>query len=474
MTVRLAKIPRAYHLPRIDWDVVGRWIAKHVPQAEQPQAWTDIVDQWLDRLDRALGKKNRAMLSENLLLFAPGNFQQMEQLLDFGEAGLKEILSSLGDLATESRRGPIVLLLFADDRTYGRYTSPFDPAVGAVQSAGMCFRSSSLVHVALKPAKIESLQRTVLHEITHACLGHLSLPLWLEEGITQLAEEAALPDWARFKLSSEEAAAIREFWREQGLSEFWWGTGFFAIDGMQQFSYQLAQVMFRIITTSYKQRLPEFVRRACEDDAGESAARDVLGKGLAEIAQQFLGPGNWEPVPPDGATYARRGALFLARKQFDKALSDFDHAIELEPQASDLLITRGAAHYVMGNDTSANADYLAAIKLDPKNFSAHNNLAWNLATNSDAQFRDGEKAVEHATKACELCDYSQWYCLGTLGAAHAEAGDFEEALRWTQEASLLAPATERADCAIRISLFNSGEAYRDLDRHVVDDDDDAF
>lgn len=473
MTIRLAKIPRAYHLPQVDWDVVGRWISRHVPQAEQSQAWSDVVDQWLDRLDRALGKKNRAMLSKNLLLFAPSSFPHMEALLDFGEAGLAEIQTALGDLATESRRGPIVLLLFADKRTYGRYTSPFDPAVGAIQSAGMCFRSGSLVHVALQPGTIESLQRTVLHEITHACLGHLNLPLWLEEGITQLAEEAALPAWSRFQLKSEEASAIREFWRERGLSEFWWGTGFFAIDGLQQFSYQFAEVMFRTITTNYKKRLPEFVRRACADDAGESAARDVLGKGLAELAQQFLGPGNWEPVPPDATSYARRGAFFLAREQFDQALADFEQAIQLEPQSPQLLESRGQALYVAGNYPGANADFLAAIKLDSKNFSAHNNLAWNLATAPDAQFRNGEQAVEYATKACELCDYSLWYCLGTLGAAHAEAGNFAEAVRWTREASLLAPNAERADCAERISLFKSGEAYRDVERRLIDIEDDA-
>ncbi len=474
MTVRLAKIARAYPLPRVDWDVVGRWIAKHVPQAEQTQAWTDVVDQWLDRLDRALGKNNRAMLSKNLLLFAPSNFPYMERLLDFAEAGLVEIQTALGDLASESRRGPIVLLLFKDDRTYGRYTSPFDPAAGAVQSIGMCFRSSSLVHVALRSATIEILERTVLHEITHACLGHLNLPLWLEEGITQMAEEAALPAWSRFKINSEQASANREFWREQGLNEFWWGDGFFALDGMQQFSYQFAQIMFRLITSTHKQRLPEFVRRACADDAGDSAARDVLGMGLAEIAQQFLGPGNWEPVPPDGPSYSRRGMHLLARKEFDKALADFKQAIQLDPQSPEMLISRAMAHYVIGDYASENADLLAAIKLDPKNFTAHNNLAWSLATAPDAQFRDGDKAVEHATKACELCDYSQWYCLGTLGAAHAEAGDFEEAVRWTKEGSRLAPATERADCAERIRLYNSGEAYRDLDRQLVDNEDDAF
>lgn len=459
MTVKLADIPGAFHLPRVDWGVVDLWMKSHVPPAERPQAWTTAIDQWLDALDQALGGNNRAMLSKNLLLFAPGKFGHMEQLIDFAEAGLAEIMNSLGNLATERRHGPIVVLLFADIATYGRYTAPFDPEAGSVQSGGMCFREG-FVHIALRPAPLEALQRTMLHEITHACLSHLDLPLWLEEGIAQMAEEAALADWARFKLNSEEAAEIKKFWREHGLSAFWWGQGFFALDGLQSFSYRLAEVLFRVIVSNHKKRLTKFVRRASADDAGDSAARDVFGVGLASLAGQFLGPGNWDPVPPDAPYYVRRGLFFLGRKQFDRALGDFDQAIQLEPLSSDLYTERGSAHSEAGNYAGAAADFKQAIELDPRNFTAHNNLAWNLATAPEDQWRDGNKAIEHSTKACELCDYSQWYCLGTLGAAYAEVGDFEEAQRWTEEAARLASGDEAADCRKRVWLYKTGQPYR--------------
>src|SRR5690349_18061838 len=90
--------------------------------------------------------------------------------------------------------GPLVILLFADAETYGLYTSPFNPQEEEIRSGGMCLRQG-YVHVALRPYPLESLQRILLHEMTHACLSHLSLPLWLEEGVTQLAEDEALPLW---------------------------------------------------------------------------------------------------------------------------------------------------------------------------------------------------------------------------------------------------------------------------------------
>jgi hypothetical protein len=64
---------------------------------------------------------------------------------------------------------------------------------------------------------------------------------------------------------------------------------------------------------------------------------------------------------------------------------------------------------------------------------AHHGLAWNLATGPE-NLRDGKRAITHAKKACELTDYRNPGALETLAAAHAEAGNFKEAVRWQKEA----------------------------------------
>src|SRR5262249_54061283 len=56
-----------------------------------------------------------------------------------------------------------------------------------------------------------------------------------------------------------------------------------------------------------------------------------------------------------------------------------------------------------------------------------NNLAWLLATSSDASIRDGNRAMELANQAVRLSDGKDPTYLRTLAAACAEAGLFAEA-----------------------------------------------
>lgn len=87
-----------------------------------------------------------------------------------------------------------------------------------------------------------------------------------------------------------------------------------------------------------------------------------------------------------------------------------------------------------GRSAEAVAELRAILAVSPGWPPAVNNLAWLLATGPDASLRDGAEAVRLAesVRNPELV-----FTLGTLSAAYAEAGRFDDALRTIGEAIAL-------------------------------------
>jgi len=105
---------------------------------------------------------------------------------------------------------------------------------------------------------------------------------------------------------------------------------------------------------------------------------------------------------------------------------------------------------------------LLALKPDEPEFL--NNLAWLLATAADSAVRNGAEAVRLAERACELTGRKQAFNIGTLAAAYAEAGRFEDAVRAAQQAIDVATADgdkARADINRQLlELYKTGKPFR--------------
>jgi tetratricopeptide (TPR) repeat protein len=94
----------------------------------------------------------------------------------------------------------------------------------------------------------------------------------------------------------------------------------------------------------------------------------------------------------------------------------------------------------LGHYQSAVEQYQITLAIAPDSLEGLNNLAWLLATCSDAGVRDGKRAVELAQHACQLTGEKKTVVLGTLAAAYAEAGRFDEAIATAQKACASATA----------------------------------
>jgi WD40 repeat protein len=101
----------------------------------------------------------------------------------------------------------------------------------------------------------------------------------------------------------------------------------------------------------------------------------------------------------------------------------------------------------------------------PDTIASIKKLAWLQATCPAAEFRNGAKAIESATKACRLTNWNKAEYIGTLAAGYAAADDFATAVKWQKKAIDLLPEDERAKWKAnyeeRLRLYESGKSYHD-------------
>jgi RNA polymerase sigma factor (sigma-70 family) len=89
---------------------------------------------------------------------------------------------------------------------------------------------------------------------------------------------------------------------------------------------------------------------------------------------------------------------------------------------------------VNGKYADAIAEYSAVIRLLPSFVDGYLYLSWMLATCPDQRLRNGMRAIEMATNACEISGWNDERNLRCLAAAYAENGEFEKAQRFQKKA----------------------------------------
>jgi tetratricopeptide (TPR) repeat protein len=165
--------------------------------------------------------------------------------------------------------------------------------------------------------------------------------------------------------------------------------------------------------------------------------------------------------PKNAQGYMDRGNIWHAKGDYDKAIADYDQAIRLDPKDWTPYYNRGNSWSAKKEYGKAIADYDQAIRLDPEDLNIWGVRAWIEATCRNARFRDGKKAVDDATKHCELHKWNSADGLDTLAAAYAEAGDFDSAVKWQRKAVEMVSGKQKADFQFRLNLYQSHKPYRE-------------
>jgi tetratricopeptide (TPR) repeat protein len=169
--------------------------------------------------------------------------------------------------------------------------------------------------------------------------------------------------------------------------------------------------------------------------------------------------------PADPAAHFGLGKALAARGKWDEAREAFAAVAKLPIPFPDAHAQWALALAKTGRIAEAIDQYHAALRADTSHLEALNNLAWIRAANSDPKFRDGSEAVLLAQRACALTGYAQPMIIGTLAAAYAEAGQFDDAVAAAQRAHDVAAAQTNDIVASRnlqlMELYKSHQAYHE-------------
>lgn len=164
--------------------------------------------------------------------------------------------------------------------------------------------------------------------------------------------------------------------------------------------------------------------------------------------------------PEDALAYGNRAAESNRKLDLDRSVADASEAIRLAPTFAAAYSIRATAWAGKKQFEKASADCSEARRIDPK-AAPYNNVAWFLATNPEAKYRDGQKAVDYGIKACELSDWKDAADIDTLAAAYAEAGEFDRAIEWENKAIELAEGKAKTDFQSHLRLYKSKKPYHE-------------
>jgi Flp pilus assembly protein TadD len=169
--------------------------------------------------------------------------------------------------------------------------------------------------------------------------------------------------------------------------------------------------------------------------------------------------------PTDPNAHCGMGQALTRQGKLEEGRAQFLEALRLAPKDAE-------AHYYLGvllaeqhHTAEAMTEYRTASEIQPNRPDALNNLAWILATDPRPEFRNGAEAVQMATKASSLTGNRSPFFIGTLAAAYAEAGRFDEAVAaaenavdWATKAGNTALAQRNRELLV---LYQSHKPYRD-------------
>lgn len=275
-----------------DWNKVSSRIDENLQHDDLNAAWVAACNNWLKDVVSKFGNDYRIVESTNFFIMSNESERYVALFSSFLETTLKRILATLKGIASDEGLGKHVAMIFQDSEQYYEYVGLFYPENGDFGLSSGMYINDGYGHFVFPSQDLDYAEPIAVHELTHACLDHLPLPLWLNEGIAVLMEEKLAG--IDLYIDQDIVAQHNAYWTPETIQSFWSGESFQLTDEGQELSYHLAHVLVRNIFYNFSS-YSEFINMAHFEDSGEDASLKHLGLSLSYLVGTFLGEGDWAP-----------------------------------------------------------------------------------------------------------------------------------------------------------------------------------
>lgn len=299
-------------LPVLNWGAAQQWVYGVPGEAAQARAWSACERVWLEHLRVALGPEYLLREQGTALLLSTLEKNVAEATLTFVNKTLQRVVRILDGVAHVPEWGHDILVVFDDDDAYYRYVAHYYPDAGEFAGSGGMYINAGCGHFVTVKADLRAIEPVIAHELTHACLSHLPIPAWLNEGIAVNTERRLCPPPSSAGTTPQQMhASHQKFWGPGEIQQFWSGKSFLRSDEGNELSYDLARIIVSQFGAAWDRFRP-FVLSANAEDGGASAAAEHLGVHLGDVVSALLErepSAQWAPNPTAWIGVPERGAF---------------------------------------------------------------------------------------------------------------------------------------------------------------------
>jgi TonB family protein len=189
----------------------------------------------------------------------------------------------------------------------------------------------------------------------------------------------------------------------------------------------------------------------------ESTSSRVIGFQFSDSTRVEAAPAG-TPTTADG--YSKRAHTWIDRRDYERAIADFDMAIEMDPTAAAVLADRGTTYILMHNYDLARKDFDAAFAIDPRNATMLRGLG-ALAMEA----RNFADAIAAFTTSLEV-EPNNIYALLNRANAYLRTNELDKALADDEKVVQLRPDSASSFIARGNTLLDRN----DFDRAIADFD----